>query len=190
MDTTPIFTPPVKEFTLAEPGVHRAKIVGLRDLGEIQTAFGQKRKIEFGVLLADQFDEDGLPITIRHRVNLCSGPKAGLTEMLIGILGADPGANWDLRQLLGRVVDITVKHSAGADGRIWANITSFSRPRQPQAQPAAPVAAPAATTPVAAPVASAPVAEQPIITPTDPGREARLAAAVAQAKGEAEGLPF
>lgn len=80
-----------------------------------------------------------LPFNIRHpktgetvTVNFISSkslkPKSRLYPIVRGILGAEPGEQFDLRCLQGKKVFVQIEHRTVDSGDIWENVTSV-KPR-------------------------------------------------------------
>lgn len=119
--------PEPKQYEKPSPGFYLAEIVAVKDLGIIKSPlFGDKPRGELTVRLLDALDSKGKPFELLHRFNIAGGPKANMTKMLIGILNYAPSPKWELTQLVGMRTNVVVAHSTpNAEGKVWANITTF-----------------------------------------------------------------
>ncbi len=123
----PLAVPEPKQYEKPNPGFYLAEIVAVKDLGTVKSPlYGDKPRGEITVRLLDAYDSKGKPFELLHRFNIAGGPKASMTKMLQGILDYVPPPRWELTQLVGMRTNVVVAHSVpNAEGKVWANITSF-----------------------------------------------------------------
>jgi hypothetical protein len=119
--------PEAKQYEKPNPGFYLAEITDVKDLGVVKSPlYGDKPRGELTVRLLDAYDSEGKLFELRHRFNIAGGPKASMTKMLQGILDYVPPPKWELVQLVGMRCNVVVTHSTpNAEGKVWANITSF-----------------------------------------------------------------
>ncbi len=116
-----------KDYEPVSEGVHSAVLADIVDLGNVQTDFGEKHKIQF-VYLTDEADEGGRTKYLFERFTASLHEKASLRKRVKGILGRDLNAsekNFDVETLIGLPVKAMVAHSESNDGKIYANIVSL-----------------------------------------------------------------
>jgi len=57
--------------------------------------------------------------------NLSLHPQSFLTRAITDITGREPGHEFDLDSLVGREVELVIKHNEGNDGRVYANVRTI-----------------------------------------------------------------
>lgn len=114
-----------REYELPDEGAHRATVVEARDLGSVQTKFGTREMILL-VFEVEQTDSEGKPRRAFKRFSKTLHPKGALRKAIRCIIGEDPGDEYDVDQLVGRVVNIVVEHENSGEST-FANITAMMR---------------------------------------------------------------
>ena len=96
------------------------------DLGDQETAWGVKPKIEIRWQLDEQNPETGKPFEVRSRYTNSLHEKAVLRQTLETWRGkkftADELRGWDLEKLIGVNCQVQIVHKPGDEGRVWANV--------------------------------------------------------------------
>lgn len=92
--------PDQKEWERPEDGQYLGVIVDVIDLGEVQTGFGLKPKVQIKWML-DAFNAEGEPFQVSAFYTASLHEKANLRKALKSILGADVSGQFDLEELLG-----------------------------------------------------------------------------------------
>jgi hypothetical protein len=92
--------PDQKDWERPEDGTYVGVIADVIDLGEVQTGFGVKPKVQIMWLL-DAFDSDGHQHRVSSFYTASLHEKANLRKALKSILGADVSGQFDLEELLG-----------------------------------------------------------------------------------------
>jgi len=117
-----------KDVTYATPpeGLHQAVCVDVVDLGDQDTPWGSKPKIEIRWQLDEVNPETGKRFEIRNRYTNSLHEKAALRQTLETWRGkkftAQELKGWDLEKLLGVNCQVQVVHKPGDEGRVWANV--------------------------------------------------------------------
>lgn len=122
-----------KEFPLMPEGINEVTIVEVKDLGmqpipdKYKTAGGptERHKVRLKFAAAD-----GTSIIKNYTLSLHE--KSSLYKDLKSILGKDPGASYDLNQLIGVNAQAVITHDTGSDGRTWSNIVSLIKAKANQ----------------------------------------------------------
>ena len=68
--------------------------------------------------------ETGEYIEITFNANKSLDEKSRLYPIVKGILGAEPGDNFNLKQLEGKKAKISIEHSTDSEGNVWDNIVA------------------------------------------------------------------
>jgi len=116
-----------KEWELHPEGGFEGRIVEVRDLGEVETSYGVKRKIQVRIESDTECMSDGDPFSAFMRVNVtgCS-PKSRLFKLRKAVLGRDLMKEERLRlrpgELEGKRIGYQIVHSEDKEGRMWANV--------------------------------------------------------------------
>jgi hypothetical protein len=92
--------PDQKDWERPEDGTYVGVIADVIDLGEVQTGFGVKPKVQIMWLL-DAFDSNGHQHRVSSFYTASLHEKANLRKALKSILGADVSGQFDLEELLG-----------------------------------------------------------------------------------------
>jgi hypothetical protein len=129
----PIVMPSEKPRELCPAGSHVATCYRVVDLGTQQdSGFGAKPRIYIAWELPHESMADGRPFTIGRTYNYSSNRKSSLrsdVERWLGrALTASDFGIFDLGSLLGAACTLGVKHSANAEGRVYANVVSVMLP--------------------------------------------------------------
>jgi len=117
--------PDQKDWELPEDGQYRAVIVDVIDLGEVQTGFGVKPKVQIKWML-DAFNSEGFPFYASSFYTASLHEKANLRKALKSILGADVSGQFDLEELLGINNQLVIQQNTPAGGeKTYANIVAI-----------------------------------------------------------------
>ena len=123
-----------KEYTAAPEGLHSAVCVDVVDLGEMETQWGAKHKIEIRWVL-EVLDEDGRPqndpktgkpfmVTQRYTASLAE--KSKLRPMLEAWRGRkfskEELEGFDVEKLVGVNCQLQVVHNIVSDGGVYSNV--------------------------------------------------------------------
>jgi hypothetical protein len=113
-------------YATAPEGLHQAVCVDVYDLGDVETQWGLKPKIEIRWQLDEINPETSKRFEIRNRYTNSLHEKAVLRQTLETWRGkrftADELRGWDLEKLIGVNCQVQVVHKPGDEGRIWANV--------------------------------------------------------------------
>ncbi len=66
----------------------------------------------------------GETVTVNFIASKSLKPKSRLYPIVCGILGAEPGENFDLRHLQGKKVSVQIDHRTTDSGDIWENVVT------------------------------------------------------------------
>lgn len=114
-------------FEPAPEGVHMAVCCDVVDLGEIETKFGKKHKIDV-VWQVDEKMKDGRPYLVQQRYTASLNEKANLRHDLEAWRGKkfteEELAGFDLEKLIGVPCQLLVVHNE-ANERVYANVKSI-----------------------------------------------------------------
>jgi hypothetical protein len=140
----PLYMPKEKQFEVCPAGTHTAICYRIVDLGTQQNgAFAAKHKVFIGWELPDERTTDGRLFVAGKRYTYSSYSKAPLRtdveKWICRMLTTNDFDTFDLGELLGATCLISVKHSVGKDGRVWANVDSVMAPPRGAALRASPV---------------------------------------------------
>lgn len=117
--------PDQKDFELPEDGQYLAVIADVIDLGEVQTGFGVKPKVQIKWLL-DAFNSEGFQFQVSAFYTASLHEKANLRKALKSILGADVSGQFDLEELLGVNNQLVIQQNTPAGGeKTYANIVAI-----------------------------------------------------------------
>jgi len=120
------------------PGVHRAGLLAVHDLGIQDYGHGPKPMVELE-FITDQTDSAGEPINIRALCTASLSRKSKLYQFALALLDGAPVPNiLTLDDLCGAECQLIVSHRTGKDGRVWAHIDSILPPPKASTQPAGP----------------------------------------------------
>jgi hypothetical protein len=110
-----------KRFELPPEGLHRSIVASVEEVRHDD--YGEQVRFRFE--LAELKQEDGHPMAVFRSCSFNLSPTSTLTKVVEGILGraltteqAEQG--YDLETLVGRQVDIVVKHKRSAGGNTYA----------------------------------------------------------------------
>jgi hypothetical protein len=117
-----------KQYELPAEGWHKAKLIEIRDLGIVDTDYGQKRKIRFKYQVA-QLGKDGQPLTLIEQPNASLGRRSNLALRIRGLTGQFPQKGFDVASVEGWAGEIEIEHNVSEkDGKTYANIRRVRRP--------------------------------------------------------------
>ena len=114
--------------TYANPpeGLHPAVCIDVLDLGEQQTAWGLKPKIELRWQIDEINPETQKPFQVRARFTNSLHEKAILRQTLETWRNrkftAEELKGFDLETLIGVGCQVQIVHAPGDEGRVWANV--------------------------------------------------------------------
>ena len=119
-----------KDFEPVSEGVHAAVLADVVDLGVVQTAFGPKPKVRL-VFLSDEADEGGRTKYVFASYTASLHEKAGLRKAVKAIRGGRDieGSSFDVETLIGAQVQLVIQHAEGRDGKVYANVSSYLKPK-------------------------------------------------------------
>ena len=121
-----------KTFELPPPGLHRGRLVEIKDVSPAMNPQGEEKdRVRFVWTLLHQLDSSGNPMKVFQTLNLSLHPRSFLSQTIGDITGQEPGEEFDLDSLLGSEADLLIKHNSGSDGRTYANVVSILRPPTP-----------------------------------------------------------
>jgi hypothetical protein len=110
------------KYALATEGLHKAEIVSVKDIGDIETPYGPKPHVQFVWILLDERDAKDKYVTLMQRYPRSVGEKARLRKLL-NELGIKDPLGFDLEKLLNTKADIVVSHNVSGN-RTFANIST------------------------------------------------------------------
>jgi hypothetical protein len=115
--------PDSKDYERAEDGQYLGVIVDVVDLGEVQTGFGVKPKVQI-VWLLNADDSEGNPFRVSAFYTASLHEKANLRKALKSILGADVSGEFDLENLLGVNNQLVVQTIQNGE-KVYTNIVAI-----------------------------------------------------------------
>jgi hypothetical protein len=118
-----------KQFDIPDEGLHDAVISEFRDLGMITGFNGQKQAKLQAIYELDELGSNGEPLKVFQRFNNTLHPQSFLYKAITDITGALPGEEYDTDKLIGRRVQLLIKHNEGANGVVYANVENILRPK-------------------------------------------------------------
>jgi len=117
--------PDQKDWELPEDGQYLGVIADVIDLGEINTGFGVKPKVQIKWLL-DAYTSEGFQHQVSARYTASLHTKANLRKALKSILGTDVSGQFDLEELLGINNQLIIQQGQSEDGtKTYANIVAI-----------------------------------------------------------------
>lgn len=118
-----------KDFTPAPEGTHQGVCVDVYDLGDVETQFGVKHKVEISWQISERM-ENGKPFLVSKRYTASLHEKAALRHDLEAWRGKafteDELDRFDLENLLSVNCLISVIHKKGSKGGTFANVTNVA----------------------------------------------------------------
>tara|TARA_R100001594_G_scaffold15055_1_gene31770 strand:+ start:647 stop:1144 length:498 start_codon:yes stop_codon:yes gene_type:complete len=124
---------PRTEFLPHPAGPDEGVIYEVRDLGDIETAFGVKRKVAVKVQSFGKLMEDGRPFSVQKMMNLSGHDQSDLYKFRCAALGVtslkdDQAYSFDDQELIGVRVGYVVEHQVSQkNGNTYGNIGSIWR---------------------------------------------------------------
>lgn len=120
-------------FAPCPEGNHAARVCGVVYLGTVRTEFEGKEKdveqIRLSFEIPGELREDGEPFVVNTMpITASTNKKANFRNLAIGILGREPGKEFDSSELMGKtcLVNIIHKPSKKDANNLYANITGTS----------------------------------------------------------------
>jgi|APSaa5957512622_1039677.scaffolds.fasta_scaffold26311_2 hypothetical protein len=128
---------PKTDFPLHPEGEGVGPIVEVIDQGLRETRYGAKHKLAIVIESETHFQENGDPLQFWVWATLSGSPKATLTQLrqklLRRPLTEEERRNFDPeREMVGQRVRYLVAHNYSDDGRVYANLISWSLAEQGQ----------------------------------------------------------
>lgn len=114
-----------KTYELPTEGTHQAVLAQVKDLGELDTQYGKKHKVQFKWQVAE-LDKDGDRRSVVERFTLSLHQKASLRKRIKSVFGKEPPATMDIEKLVGSNCQLVITH-AEVDGKKYANIAAVLR---------------------------------------------------------------
>jgi hypothetical protein len=115
-----------KEFTPAPEGLWPAVCCDVLDLGEQESQWGKKHRVEIRWLLEEKDDETDKPYMVIKRFTLSLHEKATLRSTLEAWRGRkfskEELEGFDLEKLVSANCQIQIIHNLGGDGTVYANV--------------------------------------------------------------------
>lgn len=115
--------PTQKEWERPDDGQYVGVIVDVIDLGEVQTGFGVKPKVQIKWML-DTLNSEGEPYFVSAFYTASLHEKANLRKALKSILGADVSGQFDLEELLGINNQLVVETTESGE-KTYTNIVAI-----------------------------------------------------------------
>lgn len=115
--------PTQKDWERPEDGQYIGVIVDVIDLGEVQTGFGVKPKVQIKWML-DTLNSEGEPYIVSAFYTASLHEKANLRKALKSILGADVSGQFDLEELLGINNQLVVETTESGE-KMYTNIVAI-----------------------------------------------------------------
>ena len=111
---------------LPPEGVYQAKVASVEQ--NEHEEYGERAM--FGFDLLDHFQEDGTMTRVFRSCSFKLTPKAALTGVVCDILGRslapeEAYGGFDLESLIGRLVQLVVKHKQSATGNMYATVDTI-----------------------------------------------------------------
>lgn len=114
-------------------GLHEAVCVDVVDLGELDTPWGAKPKLQVVWEIA-AWDENGEQFTARKRYTASINEKSTFFKDLKGWFGRGPTDSFDTDLLIGKPCQVLIQHEE-KDGTVYGNVTSVLKPSGNKAKP-------------------------------------------------------
>ncbi len=117
---------PEAKWTPCPDGLHHAVCVDVVDLGEVETKFGLKHKVEIWWQIDEINPDNHRRFGVRSRFTASLHEKALLRQTLETWRGkkftADELKGFDLEKLIGANCQVQVVNEPDDDGRTWSNV--------------------------------------------------------------------
>lgn len=117
---------PKSNFNPAPEGLFTAVCVDVVDMGEMETQWGMKRKIQIRWQLDEKDPDTGRPFMIAARYTASLSEKATLRHILetwrSKKFTPEELQGFDLEKLIGVNCQIQIVHNPGDQGRVYANV--------------------------------------------------------------------
>jgi len=117
---------------LVPAGTHQAVCYCIADLGTQETSFGKKPMLHIGWEIPDERMSNGRVAVVSRRYAMSADPKSALRIDVEGWLGkklTDVDLDsFNFADLIGQCCLVSVQHSDGSNGRIYANVKSVLPP--------------------------------------------------------------
>lgn len=88
--------------------------------------YGPWIKVTLPFIVKNEKDNE---VTVNYMANKSMHPNSRLYSTIKGILGKPPEDNFDLKELEGKKVKISIQHDEDEKGNIWDNIASIRKYR-------------------------------------------------------------
>lgn len=123
--------PDQKDWERPEDGQYVGVIADVVDLGEVQTGFGVKPKVQI-VWLLDAFDSENRQHRVSAFYTASLHEKANLRKALKSILGADVSGQFDLEELLGINNQLVIQTTESGEKTYTNVIAILKAPKGPR----------------------------------------------------------
>jgi hypothetical protein len=123
--------PDQKDWERPEDGTYVGVIADVIDLGEVQTGFGVKPKVQIMWLL-DAFDSENRQHRVSSFYTASLHEKANLRKALKSILGADVSGQFDLEELLGINNQLVLQNTESGEKTYTNVIAILKAPKGPR----------------------------------------------------------
>lgn len=107
-------------------GLHAARLLKVKDLGQIESRFGLQHRVRFIFEVLDESDSNGKNKLAFSSYNLSLNHKSLLFKAVKSLLGEEPPATLDLEMLVGIECQVLIEHNQ-ANGITYANIVGIIR---------------------------------------------------------------
>lgn len=121
---------PKTEYETHPAGRFTGRIIEVRDLGLVETQFGDKHKVAAIIETEGIQQANGYPFQVWQKMTLSSNKKAALRKFREAVLDRELTAaeqeDFDPSDLVDRRISYRIDHNEGKDGRVFGNIREGS----------------------------------------------------------------
>jgi hypothetical protein len=83
--------------------------------------------VNIGLKFKIKNPDTGEYVEVTFNANKSLDPKSRLYPIVKGILGTEPGDNFNLKELKGMKVKVSIEHSTDNEGNVWDNIVAVRK---------------------------------------------------------------
>jgi hypothetical protein len=83
--------------------------------------------VNIGLKFKIKNPDTGEYVEVTFNANKSLDPKSRLYPIVKGILGAEPGDNFNLKELEGKKAKISIEHRTDSEGNVWDNIVAVRK---------------------------------------------------------------
>ncbi len=83
--------------------------------------------VNIGLRFKIKNPDTGEYVEVTFNANKSIDPKSRLYPIVKGILGAEPGDNFNLKELEGKKAKVSIEHSTDSEGNVWDNIVAVRK---------------------------------------------------------------